>query len=926
MGNIGRRDRSHGRKLRPEQSLSIIMRAIPSGRPQRPLLPQSSETEYVYSPRTDEIHLRDYWKILVKRRQLVALVFLLVLGIGAYVTFSATSMYSATSVLKIEPQNPTVTGLAEVLKLAEAGGGTYDYYQTQFRLLESRDLAAKIIKDLNLNSNPSFTGALVVGADVISRIKSFIFGNLQYVVFRITSLVTVSSKKAEPPPTTTVLTTETKSNLPDKTLDVSLPWVGRYMSFLKVNPVKNTRLVEVRFTTPDPALSQMLANAHIRGFIRMNLETRFELTKEAREFLDAKNSDLKKKVERAEEALNRFRQAHGVVSMEKGENIVVDRLFDLNRQLTAARTQRIEAESLYKSVENKPSQNLSQVVTQGLVPTLRGNLQVLESERVKLSSTFKPDHPRMIELNQQINEARRSLNAEIANVVRGIQESYAAARAKEQAMQAEADKQQQKALNLKEVGVEYAVLEEEVKVNRTLYENVLNRLHETNVSNDLSISNMQVTQLAEKPGGPSSPDVAYNLALSAFFGLFLGVGLVFFLEYFDSTINTPEHVWRAVALTTFGVVPDLNSVNPPRLDYRRLPGAALISRLPFLQLPSPSDPPRELIVEHHPLSILTESYRSIRTALLFSQAEKPPQVILVTSPSPSEGKTVTTLNLAIALAQDGYKVLVIDADLRKGCCHNRLHIRNHKGLSNILTGNLPLQDGIQETSVSGLSLLSRGICPPNPSDLLGSNKMREVLSGLRDSFNFILIDSPPAIAVADAAVLTVISDGVFLVLHGQKTTTASARRAVERLDAVRAPLLGVILNGIDLRNPDYAYYRPYYGSDYAIIDGNNDDNHKGVTETINRAELEEAEVLNAELGPGFVSREFLGYMTSRLTEAAGPMAPVIVQDQISFLGESLEAFPKSRLKELLERVSEEILDENLRKSFHNSMAHEIQSL
>jgi len=200
------------------------------------------------------------------------------------------------------------------------------------------------------------------------------------------------------------------------------------------------------------------------------------------------------------------------------------------------------------------------------------------------------------------------------------------------------------------------------------------------------------------------------------------------------------------------------------------------------------------------------------------------------------------------------------------------------------------------------------------------------LSSLRDSFNFILIDSPPAIAVSDAAVLTVISDGVFLVLHGQKTTTVSARRAVERLDAVRAPLLGVILNGIDLRNPDYAYYRPYYGSDYAIIDGSNDDTHKTVAETLDRLELEEAEVLNTELGPGFVSREFLGYITSRLTEAAGPMAPVIVQDQISFLGESLEAFPKSRLKELLERISEEILDENLRKSFHNSMAHEIQSL
>jgi hypothetical protein len=204
--------------------------------------------------------------------------------------------------------------------------------------------------------------------------------------------------------------------------------------------------------------------------------------------------------------------------------------------------------------------------------------------------------------------------------------------------------------------------------------------------------------------------------------------------------------------------------------------------------------------------------------------------------------------------------------------------------------------------------------------------MREVMSCLRDSFNFILIDSPPAVAVSDASVLTVVSDGVFLVLHGQKTTTASARRVVARLDAVRAPLLGVILNGIDLTNPDYAYYRPYYGSDYAIMEGDGDDNHRGVTETVTRAELEEAEVLKPDLGPGIVSREFFGYMTSRLTEAAGPLAPVIVQDQISFLGESLEAFPKSRLSELLEKVSEEILDQNLRESFYNAMADEIRSL
>ncbi len=920
----------------------------------RPLLPPGSETEYVYSSATDEVHLRDYWKTVVKRRRLITIITVLSVVIGAYVTFTATPLYIATSVLKIEPQSPTVTDVPQIFKTEDGG---FDYYQTEFKLLESRVLAAKVIADSALDSNESFTRAAVISSNAIFRIRSAIFGNLQYVINRIASLVAAGSNK--PPTQISRRSQPIDANLSlyDQGSDfTSYRWVGRYLSFLRVSPVKGTRLVELQFTTPDPDLSQFLANAHARAFIRMNLETRSELTKEAREFLDAKNAELKLTLERSEDKLNRYRKLHGVVSMEKGENIVVDRLVDSNRQLTAARAQRIEAESLYRTVENKPPQYLSQVVTQGLVPTLRGNLQALEGERIKLSSTFKPDHPRMIELNQQINEMRRSLNIEIANVVKGIAENYAAARAKESAVQAEADKQQKLALDLKEVGVEYAVLDEEVKVNRTLYQNVLSRLHQTNVANDLALSNMQITQRAEKPDFPTYPDSGINFLLSTFFGLFVGVSLAFFLEYLDSSVSTPEHVWRAVGLSTFGVVPDLNSLKPDMLAY----GRRLLSHATFLRLPAPPNPPRELIVAHHPLSIVTESYRAIRTALLFSQAETPPKVILLTSPSPDEGKTITTLNLAVALVQDGYKVLVVDADFRKGSCHTRLDLKNHRGLSNILTGQLALADGIQQTAIDGLSFLSRGVCPPNPGELLGSSKMREVLRYLRESYNFILIDSPPAIAVSDAAILSVVSDGVLLVLHGKKTTTTSVRQAVQRLDSVRAPILGVILNGIDVGNPDYAYYRHYYGSDYGVIeeetngyrkdgfDGGNGfkpgqrEKPKGDLSAAAEKNDHEQEDDVADIRNGFesvatqfakgsangdiASRECFDYLVSRLAEDIGPMAVFIVKEHVSLLGESMEGFPKSRLNELVKRVSNEILDTQQRQNFHNAVAQELSPL
>jgi capsular exopolysaccharide synthesis family protein len=256
-----------------------------------------------------------------------------------------------------------------------------------------------------------------------------------------------------------------------------------------------------------------------------------------------------------------------------------------------------------------------------------------------------------------------------------------------------------------------------------------------------------------------------------------------------------------------------------------------------------------LIMSESPMSIVSESYRTIRTSLLFTQPEKPPQVVLLTSPSPGEGKTITSLNLAIALAHDGYSVLLVDGDMRRGCCHTRLGLQHNNGLSNILTGHLALEDGIQETSVGGLSLLPCGISPPNPTELLGSPKMREMLQKLRQGFKFILIDSPPIITLSDATVLSVMTDGVILVFDGQATSTASAQRAVECMDMVRAHLLGVVLNGVNLDNPDYSDYRAY--SLYCT----SPDGHEGIAEGhMNGSD---------KVGYNFYKRSKLGHFWSR---------------------------------------------------------------
>jgi polysaccharide biosynthesis transport protein len=756
----------------------------------QPLTPgQSEETGYYYSDQEQEKHLRDYWKVILKRLRTVMPVFLGVVGLGLLYIILSPTLYTSRSTLKIEPQNPSFTGVAETAP-TQSDMNRYDYYQTQFALLKGTPIAARVIKNLDPESKSSL-------ADQKFNLLSWITGSIASVVDSITNLFRAQS-------------TASRGGVVAQDLGIPPGLIARYRAYLNIEPVKNTRLVDISFSTPDPRLSQQLANSHATSFIQMILESHFNLTQEARDFLSKKLADLREKVVTAEKTLNQFRQEHGVVSMEKGENIVVDRLVDLNKQLTQARSERIQAESLYQMTRNKNTEYLAQVLSSPVVVQIKSSLANLETEKGRLLSIYTPEHPRLQELNQQIAEAKRTLAGEVSNIVRGIESSYNAAQGHERALEAEANKQQDAALDLKKIGVDYAVLNEAVVANRGLYESILKRMNDTNVPNDLAASNIQVVQQGEFPTRPSSPNTMKILTMSVAFGLFLSLALAFFLEYMDATMNTPQQVWAAVSLATLGVVPHLRSLR--QSDHSALTDHNQSSNQ---LLPSGADDRvgKEIVFARDQFSIVAESYRSIRTALLLSQAERPPKVILVTSPCPGEGKTVTTLNLGIALAQSGKRVLVIDGDLRKGRCHQLLHRRNQEGLANVLAGQVEVNQSIQETSVKDFYLLPRGTLPPNPADLLMSQRMCELLNELRASFDMIVIDSPPLIAVSDAAVLATLSDGVTLVFNGQKTSTQSARRALDVLDKVGARILGVILNGIDiLHNPDYVDYRSYYSS------------------------------------------------------------------------------------------------------------------
>lgn len=772
-----------------------------------PALPDAMYQQYEPSLGSEEVHLRDYLSILNKRRRLVASIFLLILGAGFGAFLPTDTLYTSSATLKIEPQNPLGT-VGEAVNV-QYGDSTGDYYKTQFELLKSRRLAKKVITDLNLGANPAFLQKRRIVA--LQRLTSGIAASFESLSSPVIAFVSPPAPSPDPPPTV-------QSSPKEQEASQIQGLVSRYLSLLQVLPVRDTRLVRVEFTTLDPHLSQELANAHAAAFIRTNIETRFELTAEARDFLEKKLVDVRDKLERSEKALDEFRSQHGVVSLEGSDNVVANRMLDLNRRLVEVRDKRIEVESLYRAVQDKNSQNLSKIIDNQRIQQLKAQLNAIEVQNTRLALMYKANHPSMQEQTKQLTEIRRQLEGEIAGIRRGIESDYRVAYSREKALETETEREQQEALKLKRIGISYTILNQETQSQRVLYERLLQRLNETNISNTTAVSNIDVAEDA-LPGSRARSSAERKLFVVAAFGLLLGGGVAFTAEYFNSLVETPETVWRSVGIPTLGVVPHLRSLRQHLAAARRIQGSSADRQYALTVAAPDRSGTEELILFHQPLSVFPESYRAVRTALLYSRETPPPPVLLVTSAHPNEGKTLTTLNLATTLAQNEYNVLIVDADLRKGNCHTRLQMENLDGLSNILSNRQSVQACIRPTPVRKLSLLSRGDMPANPTDLLGSPRMKEIVAELREQFDFVLIDSPPALVVSDATVLATLCDGVLLVVNGQKTTLQMAQLLRARLTTVHAPLVGVVLNAVDMRNPKYAYYRSYYKSYPATLSG-----------------------------------------------------------------------------------------------------------
>ena len=756
--------------------------------------------------------LGDFLRVLQKRWRLIAGFAAGALLLMALMCLVMQPRYTATAVLHVGTQAPQVTTNIQQVVLPPSYFENVEFFQDQVKMLESRALAAGTIRELGLAHDPRFTGRNEKPG-LLTRVQWTLLGLFAQAQAGIGRLL-----HGEPPDAGSQGQAESSG----QPVDVPPGLVGKLRSELDIAPVTNTRLIRISFTSPSPALAQKVANAHAEQYIRRTLQANFELTGEARHFLEAEIQRVEFELAVTEQALNNFRRQHNVVSLDERENAIVDRLTDLSRRLTEAEAARITAEADYRLVKSREYDSLPAVIQNGLVQTLKNQVTQLEIRQAELGEYFLAGNPQLQEVNSQLRQARARLDREIARVVGGIESVYLAAQAKEDSLRAEFQQQQNSVLNLKEVSGQYIKLEQAVTGNRNLYNTLLTRLQETDVVKGAQISNASVMDRAELPTGPSEPNVVFNLAFSLIFGLGLGVSMAFVLEHLDSSLKTPEDVRQVLRLPTLGMVPHFAYLPRPRRQrlLRQREVAATEESLPARM--------GDLVGFVPEGCVHAEAYRGIRTSLLFCNPENPPRTVLLTSSQAGEGKTSTTVNLAISLTQLGNSIVVVDADLRQPRCHWSLGIAPGPGLAEVLREQVELDEVIQRLALDngkvtpasagsavrvGLDLLQSGGPVSNPSELLASPRMRAVLQSLTERYDIVLVDSPPIFPVTDAALLATVVDGVVLVVRGHRTDRQITREALERLRFMNATILGVVLNGVDPDSSEYYKHSYYFGSE-----------------------------------------------------------------------------------------------------------------
>jgi polysaccharide biosynthesis transport protein len=713
-----------------------------------------------------EPHLLDYLLVLRKHQWLILTFLVTVVTLVSIATFKMKPVYQATARIEIDRDAASVLPFQNVNPDA-AYDDLQNYIETESKVLQSDTLAMETIRKTNLINDPAFGGEPG--------------GHEQLPVLSTTS------------------TPITRPGI-----------LSAFEGSLSVKLVPNTRLLDVTFEATDPQLAARVLNAHLEEFKLQNFKNRLNSSTNASGFLAGELEDTRQKFEAAEQKRLAYERENQIWTVDEKQNITTQKLSEIDKDLTAAQSDRIKKQADFDMAKGGNVDALPAIRESAQITALTTKQSELQQQYIaETTNKLGPNFPSVKALQEQIKSLDQQVTNEKKNIVGRIEQDYRIAVQREVLLTQALDKQKVEANQMAVKLVEYNLLVRDAESNKTLYDGLSQKLKEAGISAGLHPDNIRIIDPAMVPSAAARPNRARNILMAFLVGLVGGLGLAFLREYMDNTVKTPDDIERLAKLPSLAVVPSFGALDGDKRSR--------MSKLLNSASANGKDMNVELVSYSMPQSQVSEAFRSLRTSLLLSQAEHPPQVILVTSALPREGKTTAAVNLAVTLAQLGDRTLLIDADLRKPSVTRALSLPEGKyaGLSSYLAGVSSMDlVTVPHPVIPNLCVVPTGPIPPNPADLLSSAKMHQGINELRGEYKFIVVDSPPVMAATDAVILSVLVDGVLLVVRSGETPKEAFMRTRDLLSGVKCRMLGVLLNAVDSSAPDYYYSYRYYPYSY----------------------------------------------------------------------------------------------------------------
>ncbi|MEW6079755.1 MAG: polysaccharide biosynthesis tyrosine autokinase [Thermodesulfobacteriota bacterium] len=692
----------------------------------------------------DEIHLREYVTIILKRKRIVIAIFVAALVIGLLVSLSASPMYTAVTRVKVEQKagNP----LEDLYGISRQDPA---FFNSQIQIISSLAVMEKVVNIMKLTET-----------------YASLFPDKK-------------NKKEDKKPAEANAATGAPEEKP-----VTEKLAATLLPGLKVERVRDSQILSLSYTSHNPAFSALVCNTMPRAYIEQLLEMKMTNTEYTIDWMEKKAVTEREKLEEAEHALQNYLVAQDIVTIENRITIIPERLSQINTELSQAESKQRELKTIMAQIDRTSVDSLDTIPTiaaETSLQTIRGLIREAEQNMITLSQKYGEKHPLRIQARDTLNELQAKKEAETRNIVQRIRNEMQLAATNQESLNRQLDDIKAEAARLNEKSIQYNILKREIETRRQLYDALVSRIKEQSMTKQIRDVDVYVVEPARTPASPSNQNLPRNLLIALVIGCVGGIGAAFFLEYMDNTISLCE-------------------------DAEEKTGVKAIVSIPYISGEDGKNP--ETIVSQHPASSEAESYKTVRTALSLSTPTGFPKTMMVTSVYPSDGKTITCANLAIAIAQADRSVLVVDCDMRRPTLHRVFGKSSRNGFAEILTGQIKKDAAIQETDIPNLHLIPAGTIPPNPSDLLASEQTVKIIKDLGKNYDIVIFDTPPMASVSDGSVLAGYVEKIVLVTRSGVTRYEDVVRVVNNLGATSAKIVGQVVNAVDMSRQ--RYYYPYY--------------------------------------------------------------------------------------------------------------------